>query len=153
MRIRRSPASLCSANLIRLGGKFWEYICSINYFFPFKICFLDISEFCLLRGLFETFYQSRGDRAVRFKYNNIPLGYGAGRNAPFYFIFILQSRKFFEHSSIIFYNECSNLGDAIHHLADCLKEDKQYDFIFGDLTDVPIDTDHTSKTEPHYLNT
>ena len=28
----------------------------------FKICFLDISEFCLLRGLFEYFYQCRCDR-------------------------------------------------------------------------------------------
>ena len=33
-------------------------------------------------------------------------------------------------------------GDALKHLSDCQKENKKYDFIFGDLTDVPIDTDH-----------
>ena len=70
-----------------------------------------------------------------------------------FYIYVLQFGKNVERSSFIFYSECSNLGDAIHHLADCLKEDKQYDYIFGDLTDVPIDTDHTSKPEPRDLNT
>ena len=32
-------------------------------------------------------------------------------------------------------------GDAVQHLEDCVKDGKQYDFIFGDLTDIPIDTD------------
>ena len=52
-----------------------------------------------------------------------------------------------ENSTIIFCNECCNSGDAVQHLAECEKENKEYDYIFGDLTDVPIDTDHTSKTE------
>ena len=33
-------------------------------------------------------------------------------------------------------------GDALKHLSDCQRENKKYDFIFGDLTDVPIDTDN-----------
>ena len=33
------------------------------------------------------------------------------------------------------------LGDAIKYLEDCVAEKKQFDYIFGDLTDVPIDTD------------
>ena len=36
-------------------------------------------------------------------------------------------------------------GDALQHLSECQKENKKYDFIFGDLTDVPIDTDHHCK--------
>ena len=36
-------------------------------------------------------------------------------------------------------------GDALQHLSDGQKENKKYDFIFGDLTDVPIDTDQHCK--------
>ena len=36
-------------------------------------------------------------------------------------------------------------GDAIQYLEECGKDDKQFDFIFGDLTDVPIDTDTEAK--------
>ena len=50
-------------------------------FLLFQICFLDISEFCLLRGLFEYFYQCRCDRAVRFSTTLA----AAGRNAPYYY--------------------------------------------------------------------
>ena len=37
------------------------------------------------------------------------------------------------------------LGDAIKYLEDCVAEKKQFDYIFGDLTDVPIDTDKEGK--------
>ena len=33
------------------------------------------------------------------------------------------------------------VGDAVKHLERCREEGKQFDFVFGDLTDVPIDTD------------
>jgi len=36
-------------------------------------------------------------------------------------------------------------GDAIKYLEDCVAENKQFDYIFGDLTDVPIDTDNEAK--------
>lgn len=36
-------------------------------------------------------------------------------------------------------------GDAIKYLEDSVKDDKQFNFIFGDLTDVPIDTDTEAK--------
>ena len=48
-------------------------------FLLLQICFLDISEFCLLRGLFEYFYQCRCDWAVRFSTTLA----AAGRNAPY----------------------------------------------------------------------
>ena len=39
-------------------------------------------------------------------------------------------------------HSCSKfVGDAIKYLEDCCSEQRQFDFIFGDLTDVPIDTD------------
>ncbi len=32
-------------------------------------------------------------------------------------------------------------GDAIKYLEQCAENQRDFDFIFGDLTDVPIDTD------------
>ena len=37
------------------------------------------------------------------------------------------------------------VGDAIKYLEDSRRQGKQFDFIFGDLTDIPIDTDHNCK--------
>ena len=37
------------------------------------------------------------------------------------------------------------------HLAECQGNNKQFDYIFGDLTDVPIDTDTTCHTEAETL--
>ena len=36
-------------------------------------------------------------------------------------------------------------GDAIKYLEQCRENQRQFDFIFGDLTDVPIDTDAEGK--------
>ena len=33
------------------------------------------------------------------------------------------------------------VGDAVKHLEKCRKEGKLFDFVFGDLTDIPINTD------------
>ena len=37
------------------------------------------------------------------------------------------------------------VGDAIKYLEDSRRQGRQFDFIFGDLTDIPIDTDHNCK--------
>ena len=37
------------------------------------------------------------------------------------------------------------VGDAIRYLEDSKRQGRHFDFIFGDLTDVPINTDHNCK--------
>ena len=37
------------------------------------------------------------------------------------------------------------MGDAIRYLEDSRRQGRQFDFIFGDLTDIPINTDHNCK--------
>ena len=34
------------------------------------------------------------------------------------------------------------VGDAVKYLEDSRRQGRQFDFIFGDLTDIPINTDH-----------
>ena len=52
---------------------------------------------------------------------------------------VLDSMGGYHHDIIV--------GDAVKHLEGCKKEGKLFDFIFGDLTDVPIDTDKDGEDE------
>ena len=39
------------------------------------------------------------------------------------------------------------VGDAVKHLERCREEGKQFDFVFGDLTDIPIDTNKDGEVD------
>jgi len=43
------------------------------------------------------------------------------------------------------------VGDAIKYLEDSRRQGRQFDFIFGDLTDIPIDTDHNFDSSWEFL--
>lgn len=43
------------------------------------------------------------------------------------------------------------VGDAIRYLEDSRRQGRQFDFIFGDLTDIPINTDHNFESTWDFL--